>query len=187
MALQEVLIDWQSENARPGLSVMYFKSTASISTVRAALDTMFTAVAARLDSLTTGTVRTSGKIIDETTGTLTGFWNDPTAATWVGTASGQPVSNPDQALMQWRTNNVVNGRLLQGRTFVPGLAFTALDAGQLSAATVSAFQTAQAAFLASIPGDMVIWHRPNGGAPGSFFAVNSGATWNELAVQRRRR
>lgn len=187
MALQEVLIDWSAENARPGLSVMYFKSTANIATVRAALDTMFTSLAGRLDSLTTGTVRTAGKIIDETTGTLTGFWNEPTAATWVGTVSGQPVGNPSQALMRWRTNNVVGGRLLQGRTYIPGLAQGSMDAGQLSAATVTAFQTAQATFLGSIPGDMVIWHRPNGGAPGSFFAVDSGATWNELAVQRRRR
>lgn len=187
MALQEVLIDWQSENAQPGLSVMYFKSTASIATVRAALDTMFTSVAARLDSLTTGTVRTAGKIIDETTGTLTGFWNDATAATWTGSATGNPVSNAAQGLMRWRTNNVVAGRLLQGRTYIPGISSGQIDGGQLSAACVTAMSTAQSTFLASIPGDMVIWHRPNGVTPGSFFAVDSGATWNELAVQRRRR
>lgn len=187
MPIQEVLIDWSAENARPGLSVMYFKSTANIVNVRAAIDVMFTAVADRLDSLTSGTVRTAGKILDETTGTLTGFWNDPTATTWVGTVVGQPVSNADQALMRWRTNNVVAGRLLQGRTFIPGLAQGAMDGGHLSAATIADFQVAQAAFLASIPADMVIWHRPLGVTPGSFFAVDSGATWNELAVQRRRR
>ena len=81
----------------------------------------------------------------------------------------------------------VAGRLLQGRTFIPGISSGQLDGGQLSSACVTAFSTAQSTFLASIPADMVIWHRPKGVTPGTYFAVDSGATWNELAVQRRRR
>lgn len=187
MPMFEVITDWSAENSRPGLSVMYFKSTGSIATIRQAIDTMYDTVQARMDSLTTWTVRTSGKIIDETTGTLTGFWSDATARAGAGTLSGSPVANAAQVLLRWRTNNIVNGRLLQGRTFVPGLSSSSTDGGQLSSAALSAFEGAQAAFLTSVGSDMVIWHRPNGSDPGSLFAVSTGATWNELATQRRRR
>lgn len=184
----EVLVDWTAENCQPGLSVMYFdESGIAIGTARTAIDQLYTDVAARLDSLTTWTVRTSGKILDNTTGTLTGFWSDATAATGTGTLSGIPVPNASQVLLRWRTTSIINGRLLQGRTYVPGLGTGSLDGGQLSSAAQTAFQTAQATFLATVAPDFVIWHRPNGSDPGTIRNVESGATWNELATQRRRR
>lgn len=117
----EILTDWQSENARPGLTVMYFDDSGiAIAPARAAIDTLFTDMANKLDTLTTWTVRTSGKIVDQTTGTLTGFWDEPTAAAGAGTLSGIPVANASQALLRWRTNDIINGRLLQeiGRAHV---------------------------------------------------------------------
>lgn len=187
MDLAEVIVDWQAENTNGGLSVMYFSNPVSIAQYRAAIDQLYTDVAARLDSLTTWTVRTSGKVIDDATGTLTGFWNDATAATGSGSLSGIPVANASQVLLRWRTDTIVAGRLLQGRTYVPGLGTASMDGGQLSAAAQAAFQTAQATFIAGLTGDFVIWHRPGESTPGAAYTVESGATWNELAVQRRRR
>lgn len=185
--LNEVIVDWTSTNSPGGLSVMYFKAGSPIAPQRAAIHTMYSGVVARLDNGTAWTVRTSGKIIDEATGTLTGFWNDATAKSGVGTLAGNCVPNASQVLLRWRTATVVGGRLLQGRTFVPGLGASSLDEGQVSAATVTAFQASQAALLAAVPGDLVVWHRPGGAAPGVGISVTAGTTWSELAVQRRRR
>ena len=185
--LNEVIVDWNTTNSPGGLSVMYFKASGSIVNQRAAIQTMYTACIARLDNGTVWTVRTSGKIIDETTGTLTGFWNDAAAKTGTGTLSGNCVPNAAQVLFRWRTSTIVNGRLLQGRTFVPGLGAASLDEGQVSAAALGAMQGGQAALLAAIPGELVVWHRPVGGNPGSGVAVTAGTVWSELAVQRRRR
>lgn len=185
--LNEIIVDWTSENSQPGLSVMYCKASGPVAAQRSYIHVMYDTVKARLDSLTTWTIRTTGKVIDDSTGTLVGFWDEPTAKAGAGTLSGSPVANAAQMLLRWRTTSIVNGRLLQGRTYVPGLSSTSTDGGQVSAATIAAMQTAQAAFLSSMSGDFVVWHRPVGAAPGSSFSVSSGATWNELATQRRRR
>lgn len=185
--LNEVIVDWTSENSPGGLSVMYFLASGNIVNQRNAIQSMYGGVVARLDTLTTWNVRTSGKVIDDATGTLVGFWGDSNTKSGVGTLSGQPVPNASQVLLRWRTSDIVNGRLLQGRTFVPGLATASLDAGQLAAAAVTAFQAGQAALLAAVPGDLQVWHRPKGGSPGAAHTVTSAATWSELATQRRRR
>lgn len=187
VALNEVIIDWSAESTSGGLSVLYFLNSGAITDQREGIQNMLGAVIGRLDSLTTWSVRTSGKVIDDATGTLTGFWSDSTARTGVGTVTGQPVANAAQVLLRWRTDNIVAGRLLQGRTYVPGLAQGATDKGQLAAATITAFQGGQAALLATAPGELVVWHRPTESTPGSSFPVTAGATWEELAVQRRRR
>lgn len=183
----EVLTDWQSENSPGGLSVMYFDDSSNISNVRNAIDSLFTGVQARLDSLTSWSVRTTGKIISPVSGTLTGFWSDAAPAVGTGTLSGQPVSNASQVLMQWRTDQVVSGRLLQGRTYVPGLSTGSLEGGQLSAAAQASFIATQLVFLAATDVNFVIWHRPKEDAPGAAYPVVNASTWNELAVQRRRR
>lgn len=185
--LNEVIVDWTSENSPGGLSVMYFLASGSISNQRTAIQTLISGFVNKLDTLTTFTVRTQGKVIDDATGTLQAFWGDATAHTGPGTLSGIPVPNASQVLLQWRTSDIVNGRLLQGRTFVPGLGTAAVDGGQLASATVTAVQAGQAAMLAAIPGELQVWHRPNGGSPGAAHTVTSAACWSEMAVQRRRR
>jgi len=185
--LNEVIIEWQSAKSPGGLSILYFKASGSVASQRSAIQSMLGGVVARLDNNTSWVVRTSGKVRDEATGTLTGFWNDANAKTGVGTLSGNAVPNASQVLLQWRTSTIVNGRLLQGRTYIPGLSATSLDEGELSSGAITSFQAGQAALLAAVPGDLVVWHRPGGGSPGSGVSVTAGATWSELAVQRRRR
>lgn len=185
--ITEIITEWQAENTPGGLSVMYFGPGVNVPVVRGAIDQMYTDVAARLDSLTTWNVRTSGKIIDEATGTLTGFWESAAVANGVGTLSGTPVANAAQVLLRWRTLGIVNGRLVQGRTFVPGLGSSSVDGGQLSAAAQGAFTTAAATFITTCADTFGVWHRPSDAGPGSWHEVISGATWSELAVQRRRR
>jgi len=185
--LNEVIVDWSSAKSPGGLSGMYFLASGSIANQRSAIQNMYTACIARLDNNTSWSVRTSGKVIDEATGTLTAFWNDNTTKSGSGTLTGNAVPNAAQVLLRWRTTQIVNGRLLQGRTFVPGLSASSLDEGEVSSAAVGTFQTAQGAFIAAVPGEFVVWHRPNGASPGAAYPVTGQATWAELAVQRRRR
>lgn len=185
--LLEVTTTWTAENAQPGTTVMYFFEVGDIAALRADLDAMYTAFADRLDTLTTWSIATSGNVLDEATGTLVGDWAEPTAQTGAGLASGQPVSNAAQALLQWRTGVVVNGRRLRGRTFIPGIAQQALDGGQLSAATQADMAAAAQAFAVDPDVSLVVWHRPSDSGPGEAHAVTTGSVWNELAVMRKRR
>jgi len=186
--LHEVPVRWTLENSPGGTNYLYFKQgTANIAFLRASIATMLTAVNDRLDSLTTWTVGTSGDIVDDVTGTLTGAWSEATARTGTGSVSGQPVQNTSQILLQWHTGIIVNGRRLRGRTYIPGASSGASDAGQVAAATVADFVAAQATFISDCATQFAVWHRPINGAGGSSQSVLTGSCWNEFAVQRRRR
>lgn len=188
VTLTEIPVRWASENSPGGTNYLYFgPGGATIPFIRASIATMFTSVAARLDSLTTWTVATSGDQLDDATGTLVGAWADGTARTGTGSASGQPVQNQSQILLRWQTNAIVNGRRLRGRTYVPGASSLTADAGQVASAAQAAFTTAANQFVTDCAGQFLIWHRPVGGLGGSSSAALSGSCWEEFAVQRRRR
>lgn len=186
--LYEVVTDWAFENSPGGNTVMYFtEGSADISFLRASLETMYESVADRLDSLTRYTIRTSGNVKDSATGLLTDAWADGEARTGLGTAVGEPVPNASQVLLQWRTEAIVSGRRLRGRTFIPGLTSLAVVSGHLGSTALADFTDAAEQFVEDCAGQFVVWHRPVGGAGGSVAPVTTASVWNELAVQRGRR
>jgi len=124
--------------------------------------------------------------LDETTGTLTGSWTDGTAQAGTGTNTGTPVPDASQALVQWRTVTITNGRFLRGRTFIPSVALSQVVGGNLQAPAVTVIQNAANALIASGAG-LVVWHRPIAGSGGSHDAVSTASVWTEFAVLRRRR
>lgn len=124
----------------------------------------------------------------ESTGTLERVWATPAGAPAVGGVSGSSVARASQALIRWRTDEIVGGRVLQGRTFIPGVPATALtDAGGLSALYQEAFKESADALIDDTGGVLEIWHRPQNGGGGSVGLVTAASVWDQLAVLRSRR
>lgn len=144
------------------------------------------AIKSQLDNGVSFTIETSGRELDDSTGALTGVWSEPTAYSGVGVVNGEPVADATMGLMQWRTDHIVNGRFLQGRTFIPGLSTTHLSNGNLSAAAIANWTTAGQLLITDAV-QFGVWHRPTSGSGGVFWAADTAAAWQELAVLRRRR
>lgn len=184
--MYEVITRWSSGGSSGGLTIMYADQAVNLADLRTALGTFWNALDNSLTTSTTWTVDTGGRTLDETTGTLTGFWSEPTVQAGVGALSGSAVANASQVLVRWRTTAIVAGRLVQGRTYVPGLGAGLLANGEIAGTTRNGMAAA-AENLADSASSISIWSRPKAGRPGSLHPVSSGDVWGELAVQRRRR
>ena len=182
----EIITEWSIERSSGGMSIMYFADEGGVAAQRAALADFWSALAGILDQQTSWRIQTTGRILDEASGTLTGLWSDPTNRAGNGNQTGEPVSNSTQALIRWVTDDVVNGRRIRGRTFIPGLTNKAITAGEVSASALNAMETAAAAYADA--SGLVIWHRPDdSGSGGSVHSVTASSVWNEFAVLRGRR
>nr|CRY97397.1 hypothetical protein [uncultured prokaryote] len=187
MDLNEVLVDWSVENTPGGLSVMYFakETELAIQEQREQIGGLYFYVKSYLAGNTTMTVRTEGRVVDSETGMLTGSWTDATGQSVTGTG-GDPVPNVCQGLIRWNTGQVVNGRFLKGKTYVPGLASAAMMDGEVLPACQTAFAVGLDSQIGSGFGP-VVWHRPKDGAGGEFRIATTGSLWKEFAVQSGRR
>lgn len=182
----EVITEHDGTSGPTALSVMYFDDGSDIAAVRAEVGDFWAGVNDITANGTIRTVRTEGRIIDSATGTLTGFWSEPTPETITGTASGSSVPDSSQALVRWITPGIVRGRRVQGRTFIPFLSLAQVAGGNLAGAAKAAI-TLAAANLTGVPPGMVIWSRPTASAPGEESSVTQATVWDEFAVLRRRR
>lgn len=182
--MREILTRISTSAGSNKLAVMYFDELTAIADQRAALNVFWTAVKTYVTAQNRFTVANQGRIIDPATGALTGQWSGGVETAIVGSSAGN--SNPDaaQVLMRWRTGVVQNGRFVNGRTFIPGLA--GVEAGNVPSSVVSALAAAGNTLAGSGAG-FGIWHRPKNGAGGTFEEAISASVWSEFAVLRRRR
>lgn len=192
--MYEVITDWTC-NSHTGLkTVMYFELGAGIAAVRTSLNTFYVGLVGSLAPQTSYAIQPTGRTMDPSTGTMTGIWTESTLKTGVGTATAQSWPDAAQALIRWRTGDIVDGRFVEGRTFIPGLAQNVMANGNLTAALVSDW-TAKAQAFADAANGFSIWHRPHPSPPpatgnmgdGSLHNVVTGSVWPEVAVLRRRR
>jgi len=183
---REIITDWVTPAGSGFVTVMYFTSTPTIASQRTALGAFWTSTDGARTNQVRWTIRTSGRILDAGTGILTGAWTENTARTALGTVAGECVADATQVLMRWKTQTIVAGRFLQGRTFIPGLSSAQVISGNTSAILRSTWDAAAATFLASGAG-FSVWHRPQGGSGGTAPVASSGQTAVELAVLRHRR
>jgi len=165
---------------------MYFDAAQPVATQRLQLNTFWTGVKAFQATGATYVIRTAGRDIESTDGSLAGAWDHATVYNGSGGAGSVPVPDVAQALIQWHTPLIVNRRFLRGRTFIPALGSGHMTGGNVLGTTVSSLTTLAAA-LASATGGLRIWHRPITGSGGADFAVSSVTVWSEFAALRRRR
>jgi len=182
----EILVDWTTPSGSDHRSVMMFGLVSTPAEQRDALSDFLNTIKSQLEDSTSFTIETAGRELDDATGALTGVWSEATSYTGVGVVSGQVVADATQGLMQWRTDHIVNGRFLQGRTFIPGLSASHLSNGNLSSTAITAWTGAGQALIDAAV-QFGVWHRPVLGSGGVFWAADTAACWGELAVLRRRR
>ena len=130
-------------------------------------------------------------LVDEQTGVVRGAQTYTVPSPVVGSGSSS-VAAPAGASVRWRTGSVINGRRVNGRTYLVPLYAGAYESnGSLQTTSVSAILTAAQALVttsnASSTFRMAVWHRPGTGA-GGFAAPFTGATIkDEVAVLTSRR
>jgi len=184
--IREILIEWNTDSGSGKRSVLYFNSAPTVASQRTAINAFLTSIKIHLSPATQFGIQQSGVELDSQTGALVGSWAHATNLSGNGTGSGSSVPDAAQALVQWKTPAIVNGRFLRGRTFIPGVLGSLVVAGNLNATVIATFGTAASTLVAS-GADLHVWHRPISGSGGTSVAANSASIWPELAVLRRRR
>ena len=183
---REILVDWVTQNGGGKVSVFWAASAGTVSQQRTALQAFLTAIKTQIHTSATWSIRTDGREVDDQTGALTGQWSETSNKAGAGTAVTSSGADATQALIRWNTGEIIGGRFLQGRTFIPGISKDAIVLGNLSAGARAALQTGADGLVTAAQG-FGVWHRPVSGSGGAFRIFSSAGVWEELAVLRRRR
>lgn len=170
----------------PGLSTFYF-DPADVGAADAVFD-FFTATGTLL--YPTGlsiTVPSSGDIINDVNGELTGTWSDPgTGGVFTGTNTGDFFAGVGMRV-RWLTNGIFRGRRTVGSTFLAPIAAAISDtSGTIDNATVTSVQAAAAGLVTSGV-DFRIWSRPGPTFSGQSSLIVEAQTPDKTSWLRSRR
>lgn len=183
--MHQIEVRWTTPSGA-AVNVFNFAEAVPIAGQRAALASWLNDITGSIAQPFLWTIPTEGRTLDPDTGLTTAFWNDSVVLSGAGKTAGQQVADSTQILFRWRTADVVAGRRVQGRTFIPGMVTAYLNNGNVANATLTTLQAAATALVSADVG-LGVWSRPTEGRAGSFHEATSGSAWNELAVQRGRR
>lgn len=177
---------FQGVAGAPYYSNHYFTDDATLSTAQDAIDavdTFWTALSGNLTNAMTWNVEGTVARIDDVTGALNGQWAG-VANAGVGGSAGEIIPRVAQGLVRWLTPNVVGGRMLRGRTFIPGvLESINTVSGVPTAAFVTLLATAGNALIADAGNELRVWSRTHGVSHPATAALG----WTEWASLRSRR
>lgn len=161
---------WSGFTGSPGYSNFYFRDFADgafTDTVADAagdrVESFFLAIQNLFPTAVKITVQSDAEVIEETTGDITQILSTGTRAAVSGTAAAAAYSGASGCVVTWRTNGVVAGRRVRGRTFLVPTANVAYDLdGTLQNSTVTTLQTAANALInqTGTP-DLGVWARPH--------------------------
>lgn len=186
-SIARLRVDWAGNGiVGPGLSTFYFDP--SNTGAADAVHDFFEALNPVLfPSGLTITVPSSGDIITDLTGELSGTWSDPgTGGVTTGTAVG------DYALgvgmrVKWTTSTIFRGHRVKGSTFIVPIMGAIFDGtGTIDNATVTSASAAAAAMLTAGV-DFKIWSRPGEGYSGSSSNITGGSVPDKVSWLRTRR
>nr|CRY97468.1 hypothetical protein [uncultured prokaryote] len=197
--MREFIIQYSGPGGSSGLSVLYADASLLPDNQLDDLQAFLTALAPEVSNQATMFLPNEGREIDPVTGALTGQWQGATQTVVTGTGGTSVVSNADQVLIRWSTDEVLDGRFIKGRMFLPNVAGSANAGGEVAA--VPSGNIAGAAQDMAIAVGLYVWHRPRpakpagpGGVPpattardGAAVDVVTATVWREFAVLRGRR
>lgn len=184
MSIRKIPVAWQTGVGGTGVSNFYslFGTDPTV-----ALALFINTIRIFFPPVVTWTVPSSGDVIDEVSGQITGAWTGGTAASNTGTGAAPYVAGTG-AFVRWTTGDVVNGRRVKGRTFLCPLITTCFDAaGTLTDANVTNINAAVTTLVTTT--DLVIWHRPSAipGTDGQACDILSGQVGDKVTSLRTRR
>lgn len=180
-----------SPTSSEAFNVLAYRGGVYDTSYSTALAGLYTDLQGLLLSTASYSLEPEARFIDDSTGQTMNILPIPPADQFVvtGTGGSGALADASALLLRWRTATFIDGRRVQGRSYIPYIAF-ATGGGQPSAASVTEAQTAIDNFLAANTlTPFAIWHRPNPetGTGGDTVDVVSGSAWSEYGVQRRRR
>lgn len=181
--MAKVTIDWSGFPGGPGYTNLYLRDfTGSgaidqtiVDSAVTKVDALLTAMRTRIPTTVITGVSPTIEAIEETDGSLQGFWTGSPAAP-AGGGGGSAYSAPSGACISWYTSTVRNNRRIRGRTFIVPLATSAYEAdGSLLGTFLTAMNTALTAFVGTgAAADAGVWARPSGpGATDGQWALTT--------------
>lgn len=197
--IARVKMRWQGFIGSPGYSIFHFRDFAGADPITSdaeacidKVDAFAEAIKSKLPNVASLQVQSDVEVLEDTTGELQYILTGtPAAAHAGGGAFGSPYAAATGAVISWRTDAVVRGRRLRGRTFLVPLAGSAFEGnGTLDAGSITAFTTAATALSDSTSlADLCIWARPSapGATDGQTGLVNGFSIPDMSAVLRSRR
>jgi hypothetical protein len=160
MTLARISCTWQNWPGAPGVS-QFYGDAASMAGMCAALQNFWQAFKTALPTGLTITVPTSGDLLDEASGQITGAWSLGTASTVTTGQAADVYAGNAGMVIHWLTTTVERGRRVRGRTFLVPLTSSAYDnQGSLTVNMVTQSAAAATALVNATTGVMQVWHRP---------------------------
>lgn len=183
--IRRIEVVWSGLTGLPGVSVFYTLDSGAGAS--ALLRTYFNAIADQFPIGLSISFPSSGELINEVDGEVTGTWTDVPVTSVTG-SGGLNYAAGVGTYTRWLTNGIVDGRRVQGRTFLCPLASTGYDSsGTLATATVTDLQTAAQVLVDAVP-DLLIWSRGSETDPtGQAFPVLATAQPDKVSWLRSRR
>jgi hypothetical protein len=182
--ISRVRVNWTGFVGGPGVSTFYFLDT---STVMEPLHIFLTHMATKIPPDVTMRIADSGDKVNEVTGAISGTWTEDLTDPIVGT--GDPrYAAPLGFIVVWSTDDVGAHRRIRGKTFfVPAsgelFSYTG-DVGNDMRVTLEGFAQV---FAADVVDNLMVWHRPRGGAGGLAHAVTRASIPTEACILTSRR
>lgn len=192
MAILRVSARWSGFPGAPGYSNFHFQASGTgvdVSASRALVHGFFDGVSADLPSSVSIDVLSQVEVLDDVSGQLVDYSDDPEELDPVDGGSSGNFSGPSGAVVNWRTATVVDGRRLRGRTFLVPLNNSAYDPdGTLSAAALTRLNNAASVLSgAGFGSGFGVLSRPAGGGAIRFGEVTGHNIPDMAAVLRSRR
>lgn len=182
-----------SGNAAVGGGVQTFAFSDPVDDLAAAalvnaVDTFWSAVAANLTFDITLSVEANPSRYAASNGVLQEVFTAAAPGPVTGSVSTDPVARSTQYLIRWATADIVDGRVIKGRTYVPACPASQIrDDGTVEPALIAIIDALGEDLITDSGGLLSVWHRPIAGAGGSEHLVTGVSGWNEWAVLRGRR
>lgn len=159
-SIQRLRVGWSGFPGGPGVSTFYFNSA---SAAQGSVQTMLVAVSGLIPLDVTMRQESTGDIIDDATGDLTGAWVGADQAAVNGLGGGSYAA-PVGFAATWTTGTFLDGKRLRGRTFfVPGSSAVYQADGSIDNGQLATLRGIFTAFVLAEDLNMVVWHRPRFG------------------------
>lgn len=187
MSLYQVNVSWTGPSA-PLYSSFHF-DVAFGSTPQQTADAVadfLTALDDNLNSAFAWSVDGEVRQMNEATGALQAVI--PVTGAGATCGSGGIYVDLLQGLITWGTGEIVNGRVLRGRMFIPGIEEGRNNtSGRPESTFITACETAAAGLIADADTQLVVWHRPVnglGGEIGEVLSASMADRWSFLSSRR---
>lgn len=185
MSVNRVQVVWTSPNIQGGgLSTFYFNDSVGTPSQQVAAVGAFLAGTEGSRGNTTSWA-TAGDVatLNVGTGTLEAT-TSVTPLTGTGTASSDYMPPNTQGLLRLFTSQIVSGRLLRGRLFLPGnVEGSNGTSGQPASAYTTDYNTDAATLIAAANAEWSVWSQTHG----VLASITTATCWNKWASLRSRR